>query len=117
MDVGWLLLILRNTEDNDEILQLARITRIERSPNSTLNIIVEKIGNDSINVIIKKISGDNTPGIITCLEDRRFLLSNHATGFWTGKCLETLLPNRTTAVIKVKGIKGLSQQLQILELE
>jgi hypothetical protein len=117
LDVGWLLLIDSNTEDNDEQLQLVRISRIERNPNNSINLVVEKIGNDSINVIINATSGDKTPAIITCSGDSRFLVANHATRFWTGKSVETLLPNRTSAVMKIKGIKGLSQQLQILELE
>ena len=116
LDVGWLLLIDSNTEDNEEQLQLVRINRIERNPNSGLNLVVEKIGNDSINVIINTSSGDKTPAIVTCSGESRFLLTNHAARFWTGKTFETLLPNRTTAVMKIKGIKGLSQQLQILEL-
>ena len=116
LDVGWLLLILSNTEDNDEIVQLARITRIERAPNSTINLVAEKLGNESINVI-NTTSGDKTPGIVTCSGERRFLLTNHTAGFWTGKSFEAMLPNRSTAVMKIKGIKGLSQQLQILELE
>ena len=117
LDVGWLLLIDSNTEDNDEQLQLVRISRIERNPNNCISLVVEKIGNDSINVVINATSGDKTPAIVTCSGDSHFLLANHTARFWTGKTFETLLPNRTTAVIKIKGIKGLSQQLQILELE
>jgi hypothetical protein len=117
LDVGWLLLIDSNTEDNDEKLQLVRISRIERNPNNSINLVVEKIGNDSINVIINTTSVDKTPAIVTCSGDSRFLVTNHATRFWSGKSFETLLPNRTPAIMKIKGIKGLSQQLQILELE
>lgn len=117
MDVGWLLLMLRSNEDNEDEVLLGRITRIERSQPGSLMLVVEKIGRQSTSVIVNQQSDNKSPGIISCHGDRHFLIANHAQSFWTGQTFNALLPNRSQTIMKVKGLTCLSGQLQVLELE
>lgn len=117
LDVGSVVLILLSGEEKTDEVLLLCITRIERIQAGTINLVAEKLGQQSINSVLCNTSGDKTPGIISCLNEQRFLLANPKEKFWTGKNLEAILPDRTRANIQIKGIKYLSQQIQVLELE
>ena len=117
MDVGWILFLVRSNEENAEELEITRISRIERNQADGIHLVVEKIGRESINVVLNHSSGNSTPGIITRFNGRDYLLANHLKSFKTGNTFEAIFPNMSQSILQIAGIKCISQQFQLLEIQ
>ncbi len=117
LDIGYLLLMITLNEEGEEKALLSRITKVERLQPGTINVVVQKLGQQSTSVVIKYKNNGKVPGIISQQEGHYYLIVNHAEAFCSGETFEIILPDQSCAIIKIKGLKSITQQIQLLELE
>lgn len=111
LDVGVLLLLIISNEEQEEIIP-ARITRLEREAQGKIKLVVEKLGDQSISVFID----DNSSALLSLQGEHKYLLVNTERQFSSNQPIDCCLPDNSKVTVIVAAIKSVSKNFQVLEL-
>lgn len=111
MDIGVLLLLVITNDEQEEIIP-ARITRLEREAQGKIKLILEKLGDQSTCISL----AESPCAILTLQGEKRYLLTADRLPLGSQQAIEGFLPDGSKIVNNVVAFKAVSKNLQILEL-